>query len=111
MTCRSWRKAPSAGSTLTVSLPNSVANPEPSTSATHATVTNRSSLLGPRGGTSQPKGIPLRFNFKATINQTGVTLNERFTCMRIKPGPGQVPQRGSPMERGRGRDGRTVILQ
>ncbi|XP_028976772.1 UAP56-interacting factor isoform X2 [Esox lucius] len=101
---RSWRKAPSGGSTLTVSLPNSIAIPEPSTSAKHATVTE-----GAGGRISQPKGIPLRFNFKATINQTGLTLNERFTCMRIRTGPGQGQQRGS--GRGRGREGRTVILQ
>ncbi|XP_041750102.1 UAP56-interacting factor-like [Coregonus clupeaformis] len=106
---RSWKKAPSGVSTLTVSLPNSKANSEQAAKVKQATVMDRSSPSGTGGGTSpQPKGIPLRFNFKATINQTGVTLNDRFTGMRIWAGPGQGPQRGS--GRGRGR-GRTVILQ
>ncbi|XP_055799300.1 UAP56-interacting factor-like [Salvelinus fontinalis] len=105
---RSWKKAPSGVSTLTVSLPNSKANSEPAAKAKQATVMDRSS---PSGASPQPKGIPLRFNFKATINQTGVTLNDRFTGMRIWAGPGQGPQRGSGRGRGRGREGRTVILQ
>ncbi|KAL0994065.1 hypothetical protein UPYG_G00117350 [Umbra pygmaea] len=105
---RSWRKAPSGGSTLTVSLPNFISNPELTANAEQATVIDRSSPSGAGGGTSsQPKGISLRFNFKATINQTGVTLNERFTGMRIRPGTGQSLQRG----RGQGREDRTVILQ
>ncbi|XP_062341602.1 UAP56-interacting factor [Osmerus eperlanus] len=105
---RSWRKAPSTGCTVTVSLPNAKAIPEPGTKAKQTM--DRSISTG--GETYSPKGIPLRYNLKATINQTGVTLNDRFTGMRILSPPGQGPQRGGSRGRGRGRGlGRTVVLQ
>ncbi|XP_072286355.1 UAP56-interacting factor-like isoform X2 [Pyxicephalus adspersus] len=48
---------------------------------------------------SPPKGVPLRFNFRAMANHTNVTLNERFSSLKIK---GQF----TPARRG----GRTVTL-
>ncbi|KAM6970022.1 UAP56-interacting factor [Aplochiton taeniatus] len=101
---RSWKKVSSSGSTLTVSLPNSLGN---SDSVHTATVKERSTDAGGRMASLQPKGIPFKFNLKATINQTGVTLNDRFTGLRIQPGQ---RSRGRGQGRGRGM-GRTVTLQ
>ncbi|MBN3315944.1 UIF factor, partial [Atractosteus spatula] len=94
---RSWRQTQSSGSILTVEVPNSVATP--------GTVAKRPSLLKRStqdfdASPPQPKGIPLRFNFKAIANQTKVTLNERFTFLKIR-GSTAGPQRGR----------RTVTLQ
>ncbi|KAJ8405220.1 hypothetical protein AAFF_G00322110 [Aldrovandia affinis] len=100
---RSWRKAPSSGSILTVSVPNTMAAPDPQANVKQSTVTDRSPETG-AVPLVQPKGIPLRFNFKAVANQTGVSLNDRFTGLKIRGGTGHRPWRG----RGRGR---TVFLQ
>ncbi|KAJ8337937.1 hypothetical protein SKAU_G00369030 [Synaphobranchus kaupii] len=99
---RSWGKAPSSGSVLTVSVPNTKTAPDPLVKVKQSTVTDMSSETGDEP--AQPKGIPLRFNFKAVSNQTGVSLNDRFTGLKIRGGTGHRPWRG----RGRGR---MVILQ
>ncbi|XP_018607601.1 UAP56-interacting factor-like isoform X2 [Scleropages formosus] len=99
-----WRKGPSPGSILTVSLENSKVTSEPRVTQPAG---NDRSLEDVDLTTPQPKGIPLRFNFKAVSNQTGVTLNDRFTSLKIRGCPGQRSWRG----RGRGRGGRMVTLQ
>ncbi|KAA0717225.1 UAP56-interacting factor [Triplophysa tibetana] len=103
---RSRRTEPS-DSLLTVSLPNAA-----------PVVLKRTNQNG-RGGaafrgrssggasTTLPKGIPLHYNYKATTNQTGLSLNDRFTDLN-------VIARGSGRGRGRGRGGgrgRGNILQ
>nr|XP_055055802.1 chromatin target of PRMT1 protein [Misgurnus anguillicaudatus] len=58
------------------------------------------------GGASitSPKGIPLRFNYKATTNQTGLSLNDRFTDLRFSGrGRGRGRGRGGIVGGGRGR--------
>ncbi|MFT7796149.1 UAP56-interacting factor-like isoform X1 [Arapaima gigas] len=101
---RRWRKGPSPGSILTVSLENSKAPSEPQVKqpAVSDTSPDAGGLVTP-----QPRGVPLGFNFKAVSNQTGVTLNDRFTSLKIRGGPGQRSWRG----RGRGRGGRMVTLE
>lgn len=100
---RSWRKAPSSGSILTVSVPNTKTSADTLVKVKQAPVTDTSPETGPEPA-SHPKGIPLRFNFKAVANQTRVSLNDRFTGLKIRGGTGYRPWRG----RGRGR---TVTLQ
>ncbi|XP_035264709.1 UAP56-interacting factor [Anguilla anguilla] len=100
---RSWRKTPSSGSILTVSVPNTKTAPDPQAKVKQSAVTDMSPEAGAEA-VAQPKGIPLRFNFKAVANQTGVSLNDRFTGLKIRGGTGYRPWRG----RGRGR---TVTLQ
>ncbi|XP_038604127.1 UAP56-interacting factor-like isoform X2 [Tachyglossus aculeatus] len=53
----------------------------------------------PKATRPQPKGVSLRFNFRAMANQTTLTLNERFSGLEIK-GRLPTPQLG----------GRTVTL-
>ncbi|XP_044124181.1 UAP56-interacting factor-like [Bufo gargarizans] len=88
------------GSTLTVSVPNPKATFDPQS--------KRPAMKRPGGRFRKtgahpidppPKGVPLRFNFRAMANHTNVTLNERFSTIKIK---GQyIPAR---------RVGRTVML-
>ncbi|XP_051543513.1 uncharacterized protein si:dkey-17o15.2 [Myxocyprinus asiaticus] len=109
---KSRRTAPS-GSTLRVSLPNAKSAPvdvkrSNQTRRGGGVLRGRSS----RGAsTSSPKGIPLRFNYKATTNQTGLSLNERFTDLRFRGwGRGRSRGRGGIAGGGRGR-GRGEILR
>ncbi|KAM8952911.1 UAP56-interacting factor-like [Pelodytes ibericus] len=95
---RRWQTAKGFGSTLTVSVENCT----PSQTKTP----NKPGVIrpGPRfrktaTQSKYPKGVPLRFNFRATANHTSVTLNERFSSLKIK---GQI----APARRG----GRTVLL-
>ncbi|XP_019376557.1 PREDICTED: UAP56-interacting factor-like [Gavialis gangeticus] len=84
---RRWQLAPNPEAVLTVS----VANPQ----AGQGNVpfsrpgANRPFLRGrrppfPRPTKPQPKGVMLRFNFRAMANQTGLTLDERFSGLRNK---------------------------
>nr|XP_013809432.1 PREDICTED: UAP56-interacting factor-like [Apteryx mantelli mantelli] len=68
---RRWQVKPSPGAVLTVS----VANPQASQS---------SAWPPPRAAKPQPKGVLLRFNFRAMANQTSLTLDERFSGLRNK---------------------------
>ncbi|XP_041075622.1 UAP56-interacting factor isoform X2 [Polyodon spathula] len=106
---RSWRQPASSGSILTVSVANPMAVQETAAVSPPRTPRVRikpSAVLQRRGAEDEetlhppPRGIPLRFNFKALANQTQVTLNDRFSSLNIK-GMHAVPKRG----------GRTVTLQ
>ncbi|XP_066435993.1 UAP56-interacting factor-like isoform X2 [Eleutherodactylus coqui] len=95
-----WQINDGFGSTLTVSVPNPKASFVPqSKKAVIKRPGGRFRKTGARPTDPPPKGVPLRFNFRAMANHTNVTLNERFSSLKIK---GQyIP--------GRGR-GRTVLL-
>ncbi|KAI7812609.1 spidroin-1 [Triplophysa rosa] len=93
----SRRTAPS-DSTLTVSLPNAKSAPV-ALRRTNQNWRGGAALRGRSSGgasTTSPKGIHLHFNYKATTNQTGQSLNDRFTDLK-------VIGRGSGRGRGRGR--------
>ncbi|XP_053329712.1 UAP56-interacting factor-like [Spea bombifrons] len=106
MTLNSGKRQPNArwqtdkrfGSTLTVSVPN----PKASHSKTYNKLGMKRPGLRFRKPIDQsplPKGVPLRFNYRATVNHTNVTLNDRFSSLQIK---GQFsPSRSR---------GRTVLL-
>ncbi|XP_070614449.1 UAP56-interacting factor-like isoform X2 [Erythrolamprus reginae] len=83
---RRWRTQPSAEAVLTVSVSNPQAGhpqgypqrPGP-----------KRPFLRRRNGQNpqlrwRPRGVMLRFNFRAMANQTGLTLNERFSGLRHK---------------------------
>ncbi|XP_061454352.1 UAP56-interacting factor-like isoform X2 [Rhineura floridana] len=79
---RRWQAQPSSGGVLTVSVSN------PQASQTNMPGAKRPFLRGRRTPQKmtlrQPKGVPLRFNFRAMANQTSLTLNERFSGLRNK---------------------------
>ncbi|XP_075043317.1 UAP56-interacting factor-like isoform X2 [Mixophyes fleayi] len=100
LNARRWQNNKDFGSTLTVSVPNPKASPV--SQPTKAGMKRPGGRL--RKTTGQPtgpipKGVPLRFNFRAMANHTNVTLNQRFSSLKIK---GQYTT-----ARGRGR---TVML-
>ncbi|KAL7838685.1 hypothetical protein AOLI_G00270890 [Acnodon oligacanthus] len=88
---RSRTTASSSGTTLTVSLPNAKPAAAPPPKRGGAMLRGRSSDAA---GSSTPKGIQLRFNYKATTNQTGLSLHDRFTSLRIR-GRGRRAERGT----------------
>ncbi|OXB55759.1 hypothetical protein ASZ78_009840 [Callipepla squamata] len=77
-----WQVKPSPGAVLTVSVAN------PQASQTNAPGAKRPFLRNqrppPRITKPQPKGVMLRFNFRAMANQTSLTLDERFSGLRNK---------------------------
>ncbi|OXB79688.1 UNVERIFIED_CONTAM: hypothetical protein H355_011074 [Colinus virginianus] len=77
-----WQVKPSPGAVLTVSVAN------PQASQTSAPGAKRPFLRNqrppPRITKPQPKGVMLRFNFRAMANQTSLTLDERFSGLRNK---------------------------
>ncbi|XP_010221034.1 PREDICTED: UAP56-interacting factor-like, partial [Tinamus guttatus] len=75
---RRWQVKPSPGAVLTVS----VANPQASQAS--APGAKRPFPRSPRLPKPQPKGVMLRFNFRAMANQTSLTLDERFSGLRNK---------------------------
>ncbi|KAM3910711.1 UAP56-interacting factor-like [Leptodactylus fuscus] len=97
---RRWQNTDGFGNTLTVSVPNPKASFAPQTKKPvmkRPVGRFRKTEGQPKG--PPPKGVPLRFNFRAMANHTNVTLNERFSTLKIK---GQY----TPARRG----GRTVML-
>ncbi|XP_039622427.1 UAP56-interacting factor isoform X1 [Polypterus senegalus] len=100
---RRWRQPPTSGSVLTVSVPNPKATKDTMASRLRfkqSSVPSDRQTEAADEAHPQPKGIPLRFNFKAVANQTAITLNERFSSLQIKGGS-VMPRRGR----------RTVTLQ
>ncbi|KAM6381516.1 UAP56-interacting factor-like isoform 3-T3 [Pluvialis apricaria] len=79
---RRWQVKPSAGAVLTVS----VANPQAGQSGAPGSKRPflRSRRPPPPPAKPQPKGVLLRFNFRAMANQTSLTLDERFSGLRNK---------------------------
>ncbi|XP_071613640.1 UAP56-interacting factor-like isoform X2 [Heliangelus exortis] len=79
---RRWRVKPSPGAVLTVS----VANPQAGRSGMPGSKRPflRSQRPLPQVAKPQPKGVLLRFNFRAMANQTSLTLDERFSGLRNK---------------------------
>ncbi|TFK15272.1 cullin-4B [Platysternon megacephalum] len=79
---RRWQLQPSSGAVLTISVCN------PQASHTNMPGGKRPFLRGrrppPRTAKPQPRGVPLRFNFRAMANQTSLTLDERFSGLRNK---------------------------
>ncbi|XP_066496169.1 UAP56-interacting factor-like isoform X2 [Tiliqua scincoides] len=79
---RKWQQQPSSGAVLTISVAN------PQASQTNMLGAKRPFLRGrstpPKMTRRQPKGVPLRFNFRAIANQTNLTLHERFSGLRNK---------------------------
>ncbi|KAM7159760.1 UAP56-interacting factor-like isoform 1-T1 [Macrochelys suwanniensis] len=79
---RRWQRQPSSGAVLTVSVSN------PQAGHTNLPGGKRPFLRGrrppPRTAKPQPRGVPLRFNFRAMANQTSLTLDERFSGLRNK---------------------------
>ncbi|XP_077304354.1 UAP56-interacting factor-like isoform X1 [Lithobates pipiens] len=97
---RSWQNDEGFGTTLTVSVPNPKANR--GSQAIKPGIKQpggKFKKTGVRPSGPPPKGVPLRFNFRAMANHTNVTLNDRFSSLKIK---GQF----TPARRG----GRTVTL-
>ncbi|XP_053931955.1 UAP56-interacting factor isoform X2 [Cuculus canorus] len=79
---RRWQVKPSPGAVLTVS----VANPQAGQIGVPGSKRPflRSQRPPPRTAKPQPKGVLLRFNFRAMANQTSLTLDERFSGLRNK---------------------------
>ncbi|XP_075291748.1 UAP56-interacting factor isoform X2 [Opisthocomus hoazin] len=79
---RRWQVKPSPGAVLTVS----VANPQAGQTGMPGSKRPflRSQRPPPRAAKPQPKGVLLRFNFRAMANQTSLTLDERFSGLRNK---------------------------
>ncbi|XP_041050663.1 UAP56-interacting factor-like isoform X2 [Carcharodon carcharias] len=82
---RMWRQQSTSSSILTVSVPNPQANQQ----AVQRRRIQPPSLNGRKRMTTkavrnQPKGVYLGFNFKSIANQTNVTLNDRFSSMKIR---------------------------
>ncbi|XP_039210748.1 UAP56-interacting factor-like isoform X1 [Crotalus tigris] len=79
---RRWRTQPTSGAVLTVSVSNPQAGhlQGPGAKRPFLRRWNRQTPQLRR----QPRGVTLRFNFRAMANQTSVTLNERFSGLRHK---------------------------
>lgn len=77
-----WQLQPRSGAVLTVSVSNPQAGPARPPGGTRPFLRGRR----PPAGTArpQPRGVPLRFNFRATANQTSLTLDERFSGLSYK---------------------------
>ncbi|KAH0630780.1 hypothetical protein JD844_003980 [Phrynosoma platyrhinos] len=79
---RRWQTQPSSGAVLTVSVSNPQASQTNMSGGKRPFLRERS--IPAKMTRHQPKGVPLRFNFRATANQTSLTLNERFSGLRNK---------------------------
>ncbi|XP_051877595.1 UAP56-interacting factor isoform X2 [Pristis pectinata] len=82
-----WRQRLTTSSILTISVPNPQANQPPAQRLrSQQSLTGRKQMTI-KGVRKQPKGVYLGFNFKSIANQTSVTLNDRFSSMKICPCP------------------------
>ncbi|CAH2314967.1 Hypothetical predicted protein [Pelobates cultripes] len=82
---RRWQMDNGFGSTLTVSVPNQQAKQVKLPNRPGMTRTSlRFRKPAVQSKAPLPKGVPLRFNFRAMANHTSVTLNERFSSLKIK---------------------------
>ncbi|XP_060106316.1 UAP56-interacting factor-like [Heteronotia binoei] len=79
---RRWQLQPSSGAVLTISVSNLQANQIKTPGAKRPFLRGRSTPT--KMTLPKPKGVPLRFNFRAMANQTSLTLNERFSGLRHK---------------------------
>ncbi|KAM4696488.1 UAP56-interacting factor-like [Rhinophrynus dorsalis] len=97
---RRWQIGEGFGSTLTVSVSNPKASQmKKSANPGIKRPGMRFNKQPAKIPNPLPKGVPLRFNFRAMANRTNVTLNERFSTLKIK-GNFTAARRG----------GRTVML-
>ncbi|XP_064525802.1 UAP56-interacting factor-like isoform X3 [Pseudopipra pipra] len=79
---RRWQVKPSPGAILTVSVVNPQAGQSSGPGSKRPFL--RSQRPPARVTKPQPKGVMLRFNFRAMANQTSLTLDERFSGLRNK---------------------------
>uniref|UniRef100_A0A8C6YFX9 UAP56-interacting factor n=1 Tax=Naja naja TaxID=35670 RepID=A0A8C6YFX9_NAJNA len=79
---RRWRTQPSSGAVLTVSVSNPQAGHPQGPGPKRPFPRRRNSQSAQLRW--QPRGVMLRFNFRAMANQTSVTLDERFSGLRHK---------------------------
>ncbi|XP_053556196.1 UAP56-interacting factor-like [Bombina bombina] len=91
---KKWKTEDEFGSTLTISVNNPKArqntiSPKPNIKHPGLRFRKKAQPVHPL-----PKGVPLRFNFKAMANHTHVTLNERFSSLKIR-GQFTTPRRGA----------------
>ncbi|XP_072914538.1 UAP56-interacting factor-like isoform X1 [Hemitrygon akajei] len=82
---RMWQQWSSTNSILTISVPNlQTKQPPVQRLRRQQPLTGRKQM--PRTSVKkQPKGVYLGFNFKSIANQTSLTLNDRFSSMKIIP--------------------------
>ncbi|XP_072914540.1 UAP56-interacting factor-like isoform X2 [Hemitrygon akajei] len=82
---RRWQQWSSTNSILTISVPNlQTKQPPVQRLRRQQPLTGRKQM--PRTSVKkQPKGVYLGFNFKSIANQTSLTLNDRFSSMKIIP--------------------------
>ncbi|XP_048461328.1 UAP56-interacting factor-like isoform X1 [Rhincodon typus] len=77
---RMWRQQSTSSSILTVSIPNQQAVQK--RRIQHPSLNERK-RMATKAVRNQPKGVYLGFNFKSIANQTNMTLNDRFSSMKI----------------------------
>ncbi|XP_053130464.1 UAP56-interacting factor-like [Hemicordylus capensis] len=79
---RRWQLHPNSGAVLTISVSNPQASQMNGPGFKRPFLRGRSTPV--KMSHHQPKGVPLRFNFRAMANQTSLTLDERFSGLRNK---------------------------
>ncbi|XP_062917429.1 UAP56-interacting factor-like isoform X1 [Mobula hypostoma] len=82
---RMWQQWSSTNSILTISVPNPQAKQPPVQRLRRQQPLNARKQMPIKGMKKQPKGVYLGFNFKSIANQTSLTLNDRFSSMKIIP--------------------------
>ncbi|XP_062917431.1 UAP56-interacting factor-like isoform X2 [Mobula hypostoma] len=82
---RRWQQWSSTNSILTISVPNPQAKQPPVQRLRRQQPLNARKQMPIKGMKKQPKGVYLGFNFKSIANQTSLTLNDRFSSMKIIP--------------------------
>ncbi|XP_062844979.1 probable H/ACA ribonucleoprotein complex subunit 1-like protein [Trichomycterus rosablanca] len=92
-----------SGTMLTVSLPNVKPAPVTQVGPRRGGTALRGRSSEDVSGSLTPKGIPLHFNYKATTNQTLLSLNDRFTGLRMRGHDLRADGESGRGGRGRGR--------